>query len=538
MHTDQFDFIVVGSGSAGGIVAMRLSEGGRFKVLCLEAGEPDAGYIWTRPPAGTVFLIDNPKVNWRYHAEPHESTGGRPIYVPRGKMLGGTSSINGVVYNRGQRIDYDTWAQQGNRGWSYDEILPVLRRLESTTLGEDRYRGRSGPIGVNEAEKLSPFYDLFIRSANAIGIPSNPDYSGASQEGVAMAQQTVRRGLRESTATGYLAQARRWTNLTIRSGAEASSLLFEGKRCIGVRYQRGGQTHEARASREVIVACGASNTPKLLELSGIGNPEILAAHGIETFHCLPGVGENLRDHFAGILKWRFNRPGISIARLGRGWRLVREILRFALFRRGFIAHGIGTMRVFAKSRPELGEPDLMMVVAPYLIEMKAGKSRKMSPVEGFFMYSHVQRTESTGSIHIRSANPADPPKIEFRFLQTENDRRVAIEAIRMARRIVEAQPIADTIAEELQPGPSVQTDEQILDFIRNTGQITHHMVGTCRMGQDDMAVVDERLRVRGLEGLRIADASVIPTMPSGNTSVPCMLVGEKCADMVLEDVGT
>jgi choline dehydrogenase len=538
MDTNTYDYIVVGSGSAGGIVASRLSESGKYKVLAVEAGDKGENYIWSKPPAGTVFLIDNPAVNWRYHSEPHESTGGRPIYVPRGKMLGGTSSINGTIYNRGQRLDYDTWAQMGCRGWSYDDLLPFLIKLESTDIGLDAYRGRSGPIKVTEASKISPFYDLFIQSAKAVGIPYNSDYSGETQEGVAMAQQTVYRGLRHSSATQYLKPASRRPNMEIMTGAEVTSLILEGKRCVGVRYRRNGNMEEARAGREVVVSCGAANSPKLLELSGIGNPDILGQQGIQTVHELRGVGENLRDHYAAIMKWRFNRPHISIAKLGRGWRLVREILRFALFRKGFISQGIGTMRVFSKSRPDLENPDIMMVVAPYMIEMKAGQGRKMSPVDGFFMYTHVQRTESTGSVHIRSSDPFAPPKIDFRFLQTETDRQAAILAVRRARDIVRAQPIAETIAEELQPGLQVEHDRDILDFIRNSGQITHHMVGTCRMGHDPMAVVDERLRVHGIVGLRIADASIMPTIPSGNTSIPCMMVGEKCADMILVDAET
>ena len=530
-----YDYIVVGSGSGGGAVAGRLSENGKYRVLCLEAGEKGARYIWTRPPAGTALLIDNPAANWRYQSEPHEGHGNRQIYVPRGKILGGSSAINGMIYNRGQRIDYDTWAQMGCRGWSYDDVLPFLKQIERTDIGDDRYRGRSGPILVNEASKISPFYDLFIEAAKTAGIPYNSDYSGATQEGVAMAQQTIKRGLRESTATQYLEPARKRPNMTILSGAEASALLVDGKRCFGVRYTRNGRTEEARATREVIVSCGTANSPKLLELSGIGAPEMLAKHGITPVHDLPGVGESMRDHYGAILKWRFNRPGISIAKRGQSWRLMLEILRFGLLREGFISQGIGTVRVFARSRPELENPDVMMVVAPYMIEMREGRGRTMSPVEGFFMYSHVQRTESTGSIHIRSADPADPPSINYRFLQTPNDRMVSIAAVRLAREIVESPPIAETIAEELQPGRAVQSDAEILDYVRNTGTITHHMVGTCRMGQDSMAVVDERLRVRGLEGLRIADASIMPTIPSGNTNIPSIMIGEKCAAMVLED---
>jgi choline dehydrogenase len=535
MQPVTYDYIVIGSGSAGGVVAGRLSEGGKYKVLCLEAGTKGANYIWSRPPAGTVFLIDNPAVNWRYYSEPDEGHGNRPIYVPRGKMLGGSSSMNGTIYNRGQRLDYDTWAQMGCRGWSFDDILPYLKKLETSEVGSDDYRGRTGPIKVTESTKLSPFYDLFIKSAVKVGIPHNPDYSGATQEGVSMAQQTVYRGLRQSTASQYLEPARKRPNMTIISGAEATSLMLEAKRCVGVRFKRDGETCEARATREVIVSCGAANSPKLLELSGIGNPDILAKYGIKVAHELKGVGENLRDHYAAIMKWRFSQPGISIARRGRGWRLALEILRYGFLRTGFISQGIGTMRVFTRSRPDLENPDIMMVVAPYMIEMKGGEGRRMSPVEGFFMYTHVQRTESTGSIHVRSRDPAEPPSIKFRFLATPNDRQTAILAVRRAREVVEAPPLGTTIAEEIQPGRDVQTDDEILDFIRNTGQITHHMVGTCKMGHGPLAVVDDQLRVHGIGGLRVADASIMPTIISGNTSIPCMMIGEKCADMVLAD---
>ena len=537
MAAENYDFVVIGSGSAGGVVAARLSENGKYRVLCLEAGHLGSDYIWTRPPAGTVFLVDNPKVNWRYYSEPHESHGNRPIYVPRGKMLGGSSSINGTIYNRGQSSDYDTWAQMGCRGWGFDDVLPFLKKLESATVGEDRYRGREGPIKVTEATKISPFYDLFIASAMAAGIPYNDDYSGATQEGVAMAQQTVARGVRHSVATQYLDPARRRTNFDIRSGSEVTALVLNGKRCTGVRYTRGEQAFEAHAAREVVVSCGAANTPKLLELSGVGNPELLAEHGIDMVHALPGVGENLRDHYAGIMKWRFNRPSISIAKRGRGLRLIWEVMKYGLFRQGFISQGIGTMRVFTRSRPDLENPDIMMVVAPYLIELRNGEDRRMSPIEGFFMYTHVQRTESSGTVHIRSADPAAPPRISFRFLETTNDRIAAIAAVRRAREIMAQAPIAETIAEELQPGTHVESDDDILDFLRITGQITHHMVGTCRMGQDPMAVVDDRLRVHGLDGLRVADASIMPTVPSGNTNIPCIMIGEKAAAMILEDAG-
>lgn len=535
MASEAFDFIVVGSGSGGGVVAARLSENGRYKVLCLEAGEKNEKYIWTRPPLGVVYLVDNPKADWRYESEPGETFANRRIPVPRGKILGGSSAINAIVYNRGQKIDYDTWSQLGCEGWSYREVLPYLKRIETTDIGSDEYRGRSGPVKVTQSAKLSSFYDIFMGAANAAGIPTNDDYSGSTQEGVAMAQMTCWRGERQSTATCYVAPARGRPNLTVLQGAEVTSLMLEGKRCVGVRYRRHGKDHEVRATREVIVSAGAANTPKLLELSGIGNPAILARHGITLRHALPGVGENLRDHYAALMKWRFNTPGISLARMGRGWRLWREVLKWIVLRKGLMAQGHGSLRVFARSRPSLNEPDLMMVVSPYLIELKTGRGRRMSDVEGFFMYTHVQRTESTGSIHIRSADPFAAPTIDLRFLDTEDDRRTAIAAVRRARDIAAAAPLRDVIAEEMAPGPQVDSDEAILQYIRDTGLITQHILGTCKMGQDAMSVVDSRLRVRGIEGLRIADASVMPTMISGNTSIPCMMVGEKCAAMLLED---
>jgi choline dehydrogenase len=533
--TATYDYIVIGSGSAGGAVAARLAENGKYTVLCLEAGQKGHDYIWSRPPAAVGYMYENPDVNWCYYAEPDASINNRSLYVPRGKMLGGTSSINGMIYNRGIPLDYDTWAAQGCKGWSYADVLPYFKKLEGTKIGSDAFRGRDGPMKVTECSKISPFYDLFIRSANARGVPYNDDYSGASQIGVAMAQQNVVRGRRISTATQYLMPARKKGNLEILAGAEATSLMLEGKRCVGVRFSREGRAQEARARREVIVSCGAANSPKLLELSGIGNPEILRRHGIAVAHELPGVGENLRDHFGALMKWRLNKPNISIAARGRGWRLGVEVLKHLFFGKGFISQGMGTLRVFMPSSPELKVPDIMMVVAPFMIELIPGVGRRMSKVQGFFMYSHPQRTESTGSIHIRSADPSQAPAIHFRFLDTEADRRLAIASVRRAREIVQARPLGESIAEELQPGPKVQTDEEILTFLRQEGLITNHMVGTCRMGPDEMAVVDERLRVRGIEGLRIADASVMPTMPSGNTSIPCIMVGEKCADMLLAD---
>lgn len=531
---DTHDFIVVGSGSAGGVVAARLSENGRYKVLCIEAGKKGANYIWTRPPVGGGMMIESPEVNWCQFAQPNPDLGGRRVYVARGKILGGSSAINGLIFNRGQNLDYDAWERMGCIGWSYRDVLPYFKKLESTDIGSEKFRGRTGPMKVTTASKTSPFYDLFIQSAQAVGLPLNPDYSAETQYGVAMAQINVWKGLRQSTATQYLEPARKQPNLSILSGAHVSSLIFEGKRCVGVRYQRDGVTAEARARREVILSAGTIGSPQLLELSGIGNPAILAKHGIPLVHALPGVGENLRDHFGPSVQWKFNRKGLSLYDRGRGLGLVREVLSYVFTRKGFISQGLATLRVFTRSHECIEQADIALLVNPFMIEVR-NKKRLMSPVNGFFAFAQVQRPESSGSTHIQSADPFADPAIHYSFLATEKDRRTAVMAVRRAREIVAMPPLAGVIEEELQPGAKVQSDEEILDFIRRTGSTTYHPVGTCKMGQDPMAVVDPELRVHGIDGLRIADCSVMPMMISGNTSVPAMMIGEKCSDMILAD---
>jgi choline dehydrogenase len=529
-----YDFIVVGSGSAGGVLAARLSEDGKYKVACIEAGTRGASYIWTRPPSGVAFMIKDPKVNWCHNSEPNECHGARSLFVPAGKILGGSSAINGMIYNRGQRLDYDAWAQMGCRGWAYEDVLPYFKKIESTDIGTDEYRGRKGPVKVTEASKISPFYDLFIESARAVGYPVNTDYSGETQFGVAMAQQTVYRGVRQSTATQYLRPASKRPNLHIMTGAEVTSLILEGTRCVGVRVKRRGELEEMRASREVILSAGAVASPKLLELSGIGKPEILSRYGIRVVKDLAGVGENLRDHYGPSLQWSLTEKRLSLSDKGRGLKLLQEIVRYSIFRTGFIAQGIATLRVFARSHEGVEQADIALLVNPYLMDYRNDKWL-MSPINGFFVYAQVQRPESAGNIHIQSADPFAPPTINYSFFATENDRRTAVMAVRRAREIAKARPLADFVDEELAPGPRVTTDDEILDFARSTGRTTYHLVGTCKMGHGPSSVVDHRLRVHGIEGLRVADASIMPTIVSGNTSIPCMMIGEKCANMVLSD---
>ena len=532
--TEHYDYIVVGSGSAGGIVAARLSENGKHTVLCLEAGEKDENYFWSKIPAASAFLFDDPKANWRYWSESNEAYGNRPLYVPRGKILGGSSAINGMVYVRGQKQDYDHWAQLGCTGWSYDDVLPMFKRMENYDGGKDEHRGRSGPVRITEASKVTPFYDLVIQSAVNIGIPRNPDYNDDNQEGVAMAQGSIHKGRRQSTAVCYLEPARKRPNLKIQSGAEASSLIMDGKRCVGVRYRVHGEAREARARSEVIVSCGTINSPKLLELSGIGQPDVLREHGIGLVHELPGVGENLRDHYAVLLKYTITEKNISQADISHGWKFIREGLRYILFRKGFIAQSMGAARLFFRTREGLASPDAMMALIPYIPILEDGQ-RRISRQRGLSMFAHTQRTESTGSLHIKSGQADAEPKINYNFLDSAYDRETNILAIRKARELMSTPPLSDVIGEELEPGTAVQTDDEILEYMRKFGQTTYHPIGTCKMGRDPMAVVDEKLRVHGLQGLRIADASIMPTITSGNTNAPSMMIGEKCADMILSE---
>ena len=535
MEANTYDYIVVGAGSAGAVVAHRLSESGAYRVLCLEAGTKGSDYLWSRVPAGVAKLIDNPAVNWCYRAEPDDGSGQRRIEVPRGKMLGGSSSINGMVFVRGQRQDYDHWAQLGCRGWSYQDVLPLFKKMESYEGGSDEYRGRDGILKVTDSPRISPFFDKLIRSAETIGIKYNPDYNGAEQEGIAMSQATIAKGRRQSTAYCYLDPARGRPNLTIQSGAMAHSLILEGKRCVGVRYSLNGAPREARALREVIVSGGSINSPKLLELSGIGQPALLKRLGIDLVHELPGVGENLRDHYSPRMKYAITEKNVTFNDAGTGWRLVLSALQYALLRKSFIALTTVPIRMYFRTREGLDSPDATISVMPFLTE-RINRERRISRERGITMNVNVLRSDSRGSIHIKSADPAEPPAIRFNFLSSELDRAGLLFAMRKARALMAARPIADIVGGEIAPGVAYQTDKELLEWVRNNAETTYHPVGTCKMGHDPMAVVDDQLRVRGIQGLRIADASIMPTLTSGNTNAPCIMIGEKCSEMILSSV--
>ncbi len=532
MEANSYDFIVVGAGSAGSVLANRLSASGDYRVLCLEAGTEGSNYLWSRIPIGVAKLIDNPAVNWCYSSEPDDGSGQRRIEVPRGKMLGGSSSINGMVFVRGQRQDYDHWAQLGNRGWSYQDVLPLFKMMESYEGGSDEFRGRDGLLKVTDSPQITPFFEKLIQSAENIGIKRNPDYNGAEQDGIAMTQATINKGRRQSTAYCYLDPARGRSNLTIETGAMASSLILDGKRCVGVSYTVNGEAREARATREVIVSSGSINSPKLLELSGIGQPDLLKQHGIELRHELPGVGENLRDHYSPRMRFSITEKDATFNDKGRGWKLVREAMNYAFTRRGFMAMSSVPIRMYFRTREGLDAPDATISVMPFLAE-RVNRERRIARDRGVTMNINVLRSDSRGSIHIKSADPAEPPAINFNFLSSELDRTGVIAAMRKGRELMAAPPVADIVGEELAPGPAYQTDEELLEWVRNNAETTYHPVGTCKMGHDALAVVDDQLRVRGVEGLRVADASIMPTLTSGNTNAPSIMIGEKCAVMVL-----
>lgn len=535
MNANTYDYIVVGAGSAGAVVANRLSADGKYNVLCLEAGTAGSGYLWSRIPAGVAKLIDNPAVNWCYSSEPDEGSGGRRIDVPRGKMLGGSSSINGMVFVRGQPQDYDHWAQLGNRGWSFQDVLPLFKQMESFEGGADAQRGGDGPLKVTYTERKGAFYDYIIKSAKAVGIKYNPDYNSGDQEGIGLTQATINQGRRQSTAYCYLDPARSRSNITIETGAMAQSLILEGKTCVGVRYAVNGDVREARATREVIVSGGSINSPKLLELSGIGRPDVLKNFGIDVVHELPGVGESLRDHYSPRVKFAVADNAPPFAHDGRGWRIAREAIKYAFMRSGLLAISTVPIRMYFRSREGLASPDLTISGLPFLYEMK-GRERRISRRRGITFNINVLRSESLGSIHIQSADPATPPAIRFNFLSAQQDRDGLLAAMRKARDIMAAAPMRDIIESEITPGANLQTDEELLEWVRNNAETTYHPVGTCKMGHDPMAVVDDRLRVHGIKGLRVADASIMPTLTSGNTNAPSIMIGEKCAQMILATI--
>ena len=524
----DYDYIIVGAGSAGAALAHRLTEDGRARVLLIEAGK--ASHPYSRLPVSFGLLINHPGANWLYESEPEPGTANRPIPVPRGKLLGGSSSINGLVFVRGQPLDYDTWAQLGNRGWSWQDVLPIFRRMETYEGQGGDTRGSRGPLRVSEVPDQNPLYDALFAAAQSAGHRRNPDYNNGDQEGITKTQATISRGRRMSTAYCYLQPAMRRANLHIVTEALTHRLLLEGRRCVGVAYERGGQVTEARAAREVILCAGAVASPQVLELSGIGRPEVLKAHGIQVKHELPAVGENFRDHINARIQWRVTVPGVSYNEMARGLGLVGQVVKYLATGGGFLSLPSAPLLAFLKTRPELETPDIQLHLIPYAV--KDPKRRKLQTFPSMTIACYQLRPESLGSIHIKSPDPRAHPAIRFNFLADPIDRQCLVDGFRIMRKIM-AQPAMDPYrGEEFSPGNDIQTDDDILGWVRNNSQTAYHPMGTCRMAPGANAVVDERLKVHGLDGLRVADASIFPTMPSGNTNAACIMVGEKAADLI------
>jgi choline dehydrogenase len=531
-ESGTYDYIVIGAGSAGAVVANRLSADPRNRVLLVEAGPAD--HPWTKIPIGYAKLLTNPAANWLYSSEPEASTNGRRIPVPRGRVLGGSSAINGQAFVRGQAQDFDRWAQMGNRGWSYQDVLPFFKRMESYVDGEgdDALRGRDGPLRITNPAPRDPLYRALIAAAGEVGIRHNPDYNGAAQDGIAMSQASIANGRRMSTARCYLQPIRHRANLAIATGALTERVLLDGRRCVGARYAIDGKAHEARAAREVVISAGTINSPQLLELSGIGQPERLRAVGIDVRHALPGVGENLRDHYAPRTRWAIGAKGITFNDRGRGRGLVYQALRYALTGRGMLGMVAAPIRAFVRSREGLDAPDLLLGWVPMLTE-RTPKGLKLSRQSGMTCYAHPMRPESKGHVHVTAADPRQPPAINFNFLSAPVDAELTVRAIRIAQAIMTAPALAPMQVSELAPGADRTTDAEIIAWVKEAAETTYHPVGTCRMGADALAVVDDQLCVRGIEGLRVADASIMPTLTSGNTNAPAIMIGEKAADMIL-----
>jgi choline dehydrogenase len=525
----DYDYIIVGAGSAGCVLANRLTEDGASKVLLLEAGPADKS-MWINIPVGFSKLMNNPAYNWMFETEPEDNVKGRKIPIPRGKTLGGSSSINGMLYVRGQPLDYDTWSQLGNRGWSYDSILPYFKKSENFEPGgNDPARGTGGPLNVADMRERHEMVEAFIDGGVAMGYKRNKDYNNGEQEGFGYFQVTQKNGERWSTARAFLNPAKARGNLHIETDAMTTRVLLEGKRCVGVEYVQGGTKKTARATREVILAAGSVKSPHLLELSGIGQGELLQSWGVNVAHELPGVGENYRDHYAPRMNWFCKLP-ITLNEQTRGLTFVKEIAKYYLQRRGILTWTAGVAYGFVKTRPELETPDVQLTFAHASYANAA--DRVLDKVPGMTITLYQCRPESKGSIHLKSPNPMSAPAIRPNFLADPIDRDCLVAGMKMARQVVHTPPMAKYLDREKTPGDAVQTDEQWLNFARENGQTTYHVIGTCKMGQDNMAVVDDQLRVRGIAGLRVADASIMPTMVSGNTNAAVIMIAEKAADMI------
>ena len=532
---ERYDYVIVGAGTAGCVLANRLTACGKYTVCLLEAGPPDWNPM-IHIPAGFMKTITNPSVNWLYQSEPCPGTNGRTIPMPRGKVIGGSSSINGLIFSRGQKMDFDVWAQKGNRGWSYDDVLPYFCRYEShENSGDNNFRGQSGEMTITDLKWRDPLCEAFIRGAESIGIPRNPDYNGAYQEGTSYVQRTSTGKLRMSAARAFLKPARKRRNLRVITNAHATKILLDGKRATGVAYKRGGfsgRSDEVHASREVIISGGTINSPQLLQLSGIGPTNLLNNLGVEVLHNLPGVGENLRDHYGARLTARAKNVD-TINELAHGPKLVGEIVKYFLGRRSILELGPTLVYCFWHSDEMIRNADLQISFTPASYD--EGKQAKLDREPGFSLAAWQQRPESLGYVRARNKNPFEKPQIQPNYLSHEEDRRVLLAGIKISRRLMNTEALAPYFDYEGYPGAHVQKDDELLDVARQRSTTLYHLMGTCRMATktDPTAVVDDQLCIHGLQNIRVIDASIMPSMPSANLNAAVMMIAEKGADMIL-----
>ena len=529
----QYDYIVVGAGSAGCVLAARLSEDPQTRVLLLEAGPADRS-IWIHLPIGYGKTMWDPRYNWCFHTDPEPSMNGRRIYWPRGKTLGGSSAINGLIYIRGQREDYDQWRALGNVGWGYDDVLPYFIRSECNERGAGQFHGGNGPLMVSDISQRHALIEAFIGGAATLGIPRTDDFNGREQVGAGYFQLTTHSGWRSSAATAYLRPARRRPNLRIATDAHATGLVLEGRRALGVRYRHNGQDVEARCSREVLLAAGALQSPQLLQLSGIGPATLLAQHGINVVHDLPGVGENLQDHLQIRLIYECTKPITTNDELRSLFGRIRIGLQWLIARRGPLAIGINQGGCFMRALGESATPDIQFHVATLSADVAGGV---VHPFSGFTLSICQLRPASRGRVAINSRDPMQPPSMRPNYLTEEIDRRTTVAGMRAARAIAQSEPMRPFVRREVNPGPEAIDDAALLEFARNNGATIFHPSCTCKMGKDPMAVVDARLRVHGIDGLRVVDCSIMPLLVSGNTNAPVMMIAEKAVDMIREDAG-
>lgn len=529
---ETFDYVIVGSGPAGCVVANRLAADGRSMLCVLEAGVVRRSpYI--RMPGGFVKTLYGSTFTWPFRSEAAEAIQGRSIALPQGRVLGGSSAINGLVYSRGQREDFDDWLARGNTGWGYEDVLPYFRRSERCIgFGEARYRGRTGELPITGPDWESLLCRRFIEGAQAYGIPRNEDYNGAEQDGVGYFQRYILDGRRVSAADAFLKPALATGRVELRMGARAAQIVFEGRRAVGVRYCHGDSQKTVYARREVLVCAGTLNSPQLLQLSGLGPVSLLRQVGVPVLVDLPGVGRNLQDHFTVRIAARVKNAQ-SINELSKGWRLGREVARWLLKRPSILGLSPSMVHVFWKSRPELTRGDIQVLFTP--ASYKEGRHYVLDDFPGISCGARRQRPESVGHVRIRSADFNDLPQVQPNYLAAPADGEVTVAALKLARRLMRTPALAPYFEQEMAPGDSVQSDDEWLDFARRRGSTGYHFVGTCRMGpaDDPEAVVDPALRVRGVDGLRVVDASVMPAVPSANTLAATLMIAEKAADLIL-----